>query len=46
MPSSEGLDRLIVERLNIWTGGRLDRWEQIVQQIEGRRIEQIAVVAV
>ncbi|MGB0647822.1 MAG: CTP synthase [Bradymonadia bacterium] len=32
----EGLDRLIVERLNIWTGEpRLDRWEQIVQQIEG-----------
>jgi CTP synthase len=31
----EGLDRLVVERLNIWTGEpRLDRWEQIAQQIK------------
>ena len=31
----EGLDRLVVERLNIWTGEpRLDRWEQIAKQID------------
>ena len=31
----EGLDRLVVDRLNMWTGEpRLDRWEQICQWID------------
>ena len=31
----EGLDRLVVELLNIWTGEpRLDRWEAIAKQID------------
>lgn len=42
----EGLDRLVVERLNIWTGEpRLDRWESIAQQID-RSTERVTIAVV
>ena len=42
----EGLDRLVVERLNIWTGEpRLDRWEQIAAQIKNAT-ERVTIAVV
>ena len=42
----EGLDRLVVDRLNIWTGEpRLDRWETISRQIDELR-ERVTIAVV